>query len=116
MAPLFPVQKQQQLRENAARSIDCRPLSFADLGELAYGPAGRLAVQLNVFALQLGVCAVFLGLIGDNLMAVLPLGRTAAVLVAYGACAALCLLPELSSLSPLSAFGTVVMVAPRLPL
>ena len=111
MVPLFPVQKQQQLRENAARSFDCRPLSFADLGELAYGPAGRLAVQLNVCALQLGVCAVFLGLVGDNLTAVLPLSRAAAVLLAYTACATLCLLPELSSLSPLSAFGTAVMVA-----
>ena len=68
-------------------------------------------MQLSVCALQLGVCAVFLGLVGDNLTAVLPLSRAAAVIVAYVACAALCLLPELSSLSPLSAFGTAVMVA-----
>ena len=103
--------QQQQLSEDATGSSEQRPLSFADLGELAYGRAGRLAVQLNVCALQLGVCSVFLGLVGDNLSAVLPLSRVAAVLVAYGACAALCLLPELSSLSPLSAFGTAVMVA-----
>ena len=103
--------QQQQLSEDATGSSEQRPLSFADLGELAYGRAGRLAVQLNVCALQLGVCAVFLGLVGDNLTAVLPLSRAAAVLLAYAACAALCLLPELSSLSPLSAFGTAVMVA-----
>ena len=104
-------QQQQQLNEDTTGSSEQRLLSFADLGELAYGRAGRLAVQLSVCALQLGVCAVFLGLVGDNLTAVLPLSRAAAVIVAYVACAALCLLPELSSLSPLSAFGTAVMVA-----
>ena len=83
-------QRRQQLSEHAT-GCEQRLLSFADLGELAYGRAGRLAVQLNVCALQLGVCAVFLGLVGDNLTAVLPLSRAAAVLVAYGACAALCL-------------------------
>ena len=107
-------QRRQQLSEHAT-GCEQRLLSFADLGELAYGRAGRLAVQLNVCALQLGVCAVFLGLVGDNLTAVLPLSRAAAVLVAYGACAALCLLPEPSSLSPFSAFGTTVMVASLAP-
>ena len=114
---LVRTQQQQQRRQQRAHATGCeqRLLSFADLGELAYGRAGRLAVQLNVCALQLGVCAVFLGLVGDNLTAVLPLSRAAAVLVAYGACAALCLLPELSSLSPFSAFGTAVMVASLAP-
>jgi hypothetical protein len=57
------------------RGTPDEPLSFEDLGQLAFGRAGRRLVQGSVLCLQLGICCVFLSLVGENLVHSLELPR-----------------------------------------
>eukprot|EP00967_Tisochrysis_lutea_P075576 scaffold101874_cov35-Tisochrysis_lutea.AAC.1 len=51
------------------------PLSFEDLGQLAFGQPGRRLVQWSVLCLQLGICCVFLSLVGENFVRALDVAR-----------------------------------------
>lgn len=92
------------------------PLTFDELGRLALGRCGQWTVQFCVLSLQLGICSVFISLVAENLLQPLPGGftlgltREEAVLLAYVPCLVLSLLPDLSNLTPLSAFGTAAML------
>lgn len=57
------------------RNSPDEPLSFEDLGQLAFGRAGRRLVQGAVLCLQLGICCVFLSLVGENLVHSMELPR-----------------------------------------
>ena len=93
-----------------------RPLTFEELGRLAFGSVGAFVVQFCVLWLQLGICAIYISLVAENLQQPLPSGyhlslsRREAILVAYVPCLALSLLPDLSNLSLASAFGTFAML------
>ena len=86
--------------------------SFEDVGAEVYGVAGRRAVQLTVLALQLGVCAAHLSLVATNVRAAADgaLDHRTALLVSYGCCSCLALLPRLTHLWPLSLFGSAAMM------
>lgn len=91
-------------------------LTFEDLGQLAFGRRGRMAVRTCVLAMQLSICSVFMSLVGENLVTALGevgspgLTRIQGVLFAFAPCVLLSLLPNLSSLWPLSGFGTLAML------
>jgi hypothetical protein len=57
------------------RNSPAEPLSFEDLGQLAFGRSGRRLVQSSVLCLQLGICCVFLSLVGENLVHSMELPR-----------------------------------------
>ena len=91
-------------------------LTFDDLGQLAFGCWGRILVKACVLAMQLGICSVFLSLVSENLSTALEdvgiylTNRYQSIALAFAPCALLSLLPDLSSLWPLSAFGTFAML------
>lgn len=92
------------------------PLTFEELGRLAFGSAGSILVQFCVLSLQLGICAIYVSLVSENLQQPMPggsklgLSRSEAVLISYIPCLALSLLPDLSNLVGVSAFGTLAML------
>ena len=93
-------------------TAETRTYAFEDLGDLAFGKLGRRAIQACVLAEQLGVCSVFISLVGENIQAAAngALHRWEAVFFAYLPCLGLALLPDLSSLWPLSGFGVLAML------
>lgn len=101
-----------QRRVESQRTCRAPRLDFEDLGEIAFGRAGRTAVRGCVLVLQLGICAVQLALVGDNLEAEVPsLGRTEAILLAWSVeIVLLCTLQDLAALAPLSGLGTAAML------
>lgn len=101
-----------QRRVESLRTCSAARLDFEDLGEIAFGRAGRTVVRGCVLLLQLGICSVQLALVGDNMQAELPpLGRTEAVLLAWSAeVVLLCTLQDLAALAPLSGLGTAAML------
>lgn len=101
-----------QRRVESLRTCPARRLDFEDLGEIAFGRAGRTVVRGCVLVLQLGICSVQLALVGDNMQAEIPpLGRTEAVLLAWAAeVVLLCTLHDLAALAPLSGLGTAAML------
>ena len=101
---------------SAASTGRAAPLTFEQVGEVCFGRVGRRGVILSVLTLQLGVCAVFIGLIGANLEAALSsvfdlhVTRPEALLLAFIPCALLSQLRDISELWPLSLFGNLSMV------
>ena len=88
-----------------------RRLRMDEAAQHVFGPMGRVFVASVILVNQLGVCAVFIALVGENLRAVVRCGsRTLWALAAAAACTLLSLLPDLTSLTPLSAFGSIVML------
>ena len=96
---------------------DRRDVSYADLGQLAYGKRFRNFVLFCVCTTQLCVCTVFFSFIGENISAVLravapgtPLDNSRVVIslvlpmAMFLSCA-----PNLKVLSPLSAVGMVLL-------
>ena len=82
-----------------------------EFAQTAFGKPGRIAASVSVALLQLGICAVYIGLVAENMQTFTSLSRLVCVLIAYLPCALLTLLPNLNSISPLSIFGNVVMLA-----
>ena len=101
---------------SAASTGRAAPLTFEQVGEVCFGRVGRRGLILSVLTLQLGVCAVFIGLIGANLEAALSsvfalqATRPEALLLAFIPCALLSQLRDISDLWPLSLFGNLSMV------
>mmetsp|Transcript_28872 Transcript_28872/g.62100 ORF Transcript_28872/g.62100 Transcript_28872/m.62100 type:complete len:379 (-) Transcript_28872:352-1488(-) len=87
-----------------------RPPTFEEVGHAAFGNSGRRLVAICVLALQLGVCAVIIGLLATNLQTEARLSKLCSVGIVYVPCAALSQLPDLSSLWPLSLFGNLAML------
>lgn len=54
------------LREGVVLSSS---LTFAGLGELAFGPFGRVLINTLVLVLQLGICSVYISVVSSNLCA-----------------------------------------------
>ena len=97
---------------------DRRDVTYADLGQLAYGSKFRSFVLFCVCTTQLCVCTVFFSFIGENISAVLravapgtPLDNSRVVMslilpmAMFLSCA-----PNLKVLSPLSAVGMVLLL------
>mmetsp|Transcript_32064 Transcript_32064/g.94359 ORF Transcript_32064/g.94359 Transcript_32064/m.94359 type:complete len:567 (+) Transcript_32064:114-1814(+) len=97
---------------------DRRDITYADLGQLAYGARFRNFVLFCVCATQLCVCTVFFSFIGENISAVLraiapgtPLDNSRVVMslvlpmAMFLSCA-----PNLKVLSPLSAIGMILLL------
>ena len=105
------------LRWKRRHMADRRDVSYADLGQLAYGKRFRNFVLFCVCTTQLCVCTVFFSFIGENISAVLravapgtPLDNSRVVIslvlpmAMFLSCA-----PNLKVLSPLSAVGMVLL-------
>ena len=105
------------LRWKRRHMADRRDVSYADLGQLAYGKRFRNFVLFCVCTTQLCVCTVFFSFIGENTSAVLravapgtPLDNSRVVIslvlpmAMFLSCA-----PNLKVLSPLSAVGMVLL-------
>uniref|UniRef100_A0A0G4HD08 Amino acid transporter transmembrane domain-containing protein n=1 Tax=Chromera velia CCMP2878 TaxID=1169474 RepID=A0A0G4HD08_9ALVE len=116
-SPVAALNFESESNFNSVPSITPTPLTFEDLGCLAFGGAGRFAVESFILGLQLGICSIYISLVAENLMKPLPGGyvfpfvdRWHAVLSAYVPCLLLSLLPDLSGLWPISTFGTCAML------
>jgi len=107
------------VRWKRRHASDRRDVTYADLGEIAYGPKFRAYVIVCVCATQLCVCTVFFSFMGENISAVMraagvPLLSNNRVVItmvlpmaAFLSCA-----PNLRVLAPVTAFGmTMLFVA-----
>lgn len=98
--------------KNAVQKHGLKAQSYEDLGEVAFGAAGRRLVGGLVVALQLGVCCIFISLVVTNVHAGVPAVPERAILLAvFCVCALLSLLRDLSDLWPLSTAANVIMLA-----
>ena len=103
------------LRWKRRHMADRRDVSYADLGQLAYGKRFRNFVLFCVCTTQLCVCTVFFSFVGDNISAVFravapgtPLDNSRVVIsLALPMAMFLSCAPNLKVLSPLSAVGMV---------
>ena len=97
---------------------DRRDVTYADLGQLAYGSKFRSFVLFCVCTTQLCVCTVFFSFIGENISAVLravapgtPLDNSRVVMsLVLPMAMLLSCAPNLKVLSPLSAVGMVLLL------
>lgn len=104
-------------RRHGGGAASGRALTYADLGEMAYGPRFRSFVVFCVCATQLAVCTVFLSFIGENISSVLrnvapgtPLDSSRAVVVAtLPMVMLLSFAPNLRVLAPATAAGMALL-------
>ena len=86
------------------------PLTLGKIAGAALGPRGECAIEAFVAANQLGVCSVYIALLGQTVAKLTALSQRVAALIAFAPCAALALIPRLTALWPLSLFGSAVML------
>lgn len=96
-----------------------RTITYSDLGEIAYGREFRTGVTLSIFLLQMAICTVFVGFVGENTMAFFQLcfpqwhllGSSLALNIALSLpiIGGLTLLPNLHSLGPVSEIAMMFM-------
>ena len=107
------------LNIKSAHTSNRRTLTYSDLGEIAYGREFRTLLTLSIFLLQMAICTVFVGFVGENTMAffqlIFPqyhmLGSSLALNIALSLpiIGGLTLLPNLHSLGPVSEIAMLLM-------
>lgn len=93
-------------------------ITYPDLGDWAYGKDFQSYTAACICVQQLAICTVFLSFIGENLLAVFEFLNVAQVFdshimvltLALPAVLSLSFLPNLKSLAPVMAAGTVLMM------
>jgi len=96
---------------------DRRDVSYADLGEIAYGPRFRAYVLCCVCITQLCVCTVFFSFIGENIAAVMKAGgvpflddHRVVISMVLPLAMLLSCAPNLRVLAPATACGMVLLL------
>eukprot|EP00536_Pseudo-nitzschia_multiseries_P014205 jgi/Psemu1/214021/e_gw1.669.34.1 len=93
-------------------------VTYPDIGEWAYGSRFQTYVTVCICAQQLAICTVFVGFVGENVLATLRycgISHLGKIIVTTGCLPVLmapsCLLPTLASMAPVMAVATVLMLS-----
>lgn len=123
-APALPtpittlVEESDVASDAASNATAATNITYPDVGDFLYGKQFQSYIAVCVCVQQLAICTVFLSFIGENLLAVLERlnadswldSHTVVTTLALPAVLSLSFMPNLRSLSPVMAAGTILML------
>mmetsp|Transcript_22984 Transcript_22984/g.63978 ORF Transcript_22984/g.63978 Transcript_22984/m.63978 type:complete len:643 (-) Transcript_22984:9-1937(-) len=113
------LQEQQQQQQQRNSTNNHKPITYPDVSQWLCGRHAYEVTQIAICVQQLAICTVFVSFVGTNLEALLQhytmesssLPREHVLALTLPAILALSLLPDLSSLAPITALGTTLLLA-----